>query len=449
MPSRSQEPRVAGWGRQFVPGRELYSEDLERASEGAHLLRGLGRSYGDASLPAPGCRDVLNTTLADRVLRLTDDGVLRAEAGLSLRALNRLTLHRGLFVPVTPGTQFVTLGGMVASDVHGKRHHVAGTIGRHVRALRMRVADGRVVECSPETHADLFWATIGGMGLTGAILEVELQLERIPSPWIYQEMTKHGDLDSLLAALEEGSRNWPMTVAWIDCVTRGRAMGRGILFVGRWAEAHEAPSEPPRWGEASIPVPFEAPNWAISPPTVRAFNTAYFHKQLRSKVQGFVSPETFFYPLDVIADWNLGYGSSGLTQHQAVMPRQAGPQGVRALLERLTALSAASPLCVLKDCGEQGQGLLSFPRPGTSIAIDMPVRSGTAAAVAQLNEVVIQHGGRIYLTKDQFTTAADFRAMEPRLDDFMHVRRRWDPELRFRSAQSVRLFGDPPFATGT
>ena len=448
MPSPSEMPRVAGWGRQFVPGRERFSENLEAASADAHLLRGLGRSYGDSSLPAPGCPEVLTTTLADRILRFDDAGVLRAEAGLSLHTLNRLSLQRGFFVPVTPGTQFVTLGGMVASDVHGKHHHVAGTIGRHLRALRMRVADGRTLECSPTEHADLFWATVGGMGLTGAILEVELQMERTPSPWIYQEATRHPDLDSLMGALIEGSARWPMTVAWIDCLKRGPSMGRGILYVGRWAEPGEGPATPPRWTSGRIPVPFEAPDWALAPTNVRLFNFAYYHKQFRQKTAGIVSPEAFFYPLDIVDNWNLGYGRGGLTQHQAVVPREAGATGVRRILELLTEASAASFLCVLKDCGEEGEGMLSFPRPGISIAIDLPVRSGTPAVIARLNEAVLDVGGRIYLTKDQFTTPEHFRAMEPRLSAFLEVRRRWDPELRFRSAQSVRLFGDPPFGSG-
>lgn len=442
MSARLPAGVIAGWGRVAVPGSERWSEDLAGSSRNAHLLRGLGRSYGDSSLPAAGDPPVLATTLADRLLGLSDDGVLVAEAGLSLHALHRLSLQRGWFMPVTPGTQFVTLGGMVASDVHGKNHHVAGTIGRHLRALTMRVADGRVLRCSPHEHSDLFWATVGGMGLTGAMLQVELQLERVPSPWIVQRATRHPDLASLVAALVEGSRRWPMTVAWIDCLRQGPTMGRGILYEGRWATAAEAAPRAPRWRDRRLQVPVEAPAWALAPWSVRAFNFAYYGKQWRSPDERLVHPETFFYPLDFLDDWNLGYGPRGLTQHQAVIPREAGLAGVAALVRALTAFSAASFLCVLKDCGEEGQGLLSFPRPGISVAVDLPVRSDTPAVIAGLNRVVRDFGGRIYLTKDQFTSAEDFRAMEPRLPAFLEVRRRWDPDLRFRSAQSVRLFGD-------
>ena len=197
-----KEPTLSGWGRTAAPGRELRSEDLTRVSEGAALSRGLGRSYGDASLPATAASVVVGTTLADRILAFDEEtAVMRAEAGLCLADLNRLLLPRGYFTPVTPGTKFVTLGGMVASDVHGKNHHCDGTFGRHVRALKLRVGDGRVIECSREFAPDLFLATLGGMGLTGHILEVEFELARVPTPWIYQESLRIPDLDAFLSTL--------------------------------------------------------------------------------------------------------------------------------------------------------------------------------------------------------------------------------------------------------
>ncbi len=445
---RPRSDSVSGWGRVADPGRVVWAERLEAATDGVALLRGLGRSYGDSASPPSDRPVVLATPLADRILAFDPaSGLLTAEAGLSLYALNRLLHPRGYFVPVTPGTQFVTLGGMVAADVHGKMHHSAGTIGRHVRALRMRIADGetglQTLTCSPTVHADLFWATVGGMGLTGAILDVTLQLERIPSPWIEQEVTKHGNLDELLSALQTASATWPSTVAWIDCLRTGAAMGRGVLFAGRWAPADIAPAHSPRWARRGVAFPLESPIDLLTPWTVRIFNEAVYRKQLRARVRGLTSPEQYFYPLDIVKDWNLAYGRRGLTQHQAVLPREAGSAAVRAFLQELTRTEAASFLCVLKDCGDEGGGLLSFPRPGTSIAIDLPVRRDTPAVIARLNAAAHAFGGRIYLAKDRFTTAADFAAMEPRLPAFLEARRRWDPHLRFRSAQSVRLFGDP------
>lgn len=441
---KNSEPRISGWGLVSVPGYEERSEDLERLTRDVVLTRGLARSYGDSSLPPPSERRVAATPLADRVLGLDPRAaVLRAEAGLSLRAMNRLLLPRGLHSPITPGTQLITLGGMVAADVHGKNHHVAGTIGRHVRALRVRVADGRVLECSREQEPDLFRATLGGMGLTGHILEVELGLERIPSPWILEESERVPDIDRFLAALKESARAWPHTMGWIDCLSRGRAMGRGILMRGRWATPQEAPRPlPPAPQRPSIPFLF--PQWVLNPLFVKLFNFAYYWAHQPRFKRRLVHPESFFYPLDAIGDWNRMYGRRGFFQYQCVLPAEAGLDAPRRFLELLTSRGGASMLCVIKDCGPEGEGLLSFPRPGTSIALDIPVRDGTQALVDALNELVIREGGRVYLAKDQFTRPEHFQAMEPRLAEFQAIRRRFDPQGRIRSAQSVRVLGDRP-----
>jgi decaprenylphospho-beta-D-ribofuranose 2-oxidase len=435
--------RISGWGRLPVPGREVRSEDLLTLTRNAVLTRGLARSYGDSSLPPPGCPVVAATPLADRLIAFDDMlGILRAESGYSLQSLYRLFLPRGWFTPVSPGTQFVTLGGMVAADVHGKNHHREGTIGRHVRALRLRVAGGELVECSRTHEADLFRATIGGMGLTGHILEVELQLARVPSPWIMAEKQRIHDVDEFLTALKDSAARWPHTMGWIDCLSRGARMGRGVLTRGRWAEPSEAPRRIPHLLRR-LPVPMECPSWVMGHTVGRAFNGAYYAWN-RSRGLHVMHPQRFFYPLDALLYWNRLYGRRGFTQYQCVLPDAAGRDAVRHLLDLLTREGAASCLCVIKDCGDEGEGLLSFPLRGTSIALDMPVRDNTQQVVDSLNEFVIGVGGRIYLAKDAFTRAEHFRAMEPRLDEFMTIRRRWDPTGRIRSAQSVRVFGDAP-----
>jgi decaprenylphospho-beta-D-ribofuranose 2-oxidase len=435
---------LSGWGRVPVPGREVRSEDLEALTRDAVLCRGLGRSYGDSSLPPPGQPVVAGTPLADRILAFdASTGVLRAEAGFSLFELNRLFLPRRFCAPVAPGTQFITLGGMVAADVHGKNHHRDGCFGRHVLGLRMRVADGSIVECSPEKEGDLFRATLGGMGLTGHILEVTCRLMPIPSPWIWRESERIGDIDRFIEALKEAGPRWPYTMGWIDCLSRGRGMGRGILSRGRWAEPGEAPRDDPR-PLARPTVPFVLPRWVISRATVTAFNTAYYHWHPRRTRRGIQHPESFLYPLDVIRHWNRLYGPRGFTQYQCVLPDSAGHGAARRFLELLTGRGGASMLCVIKDCGEQGAGLLSFPRPGISIALDIPIRDDTQSLVDALNELVIGEGGRIYLAKDAFTRPEHFRAMEPRLPEWSRIRERWDPQRRLRSAQSVRVFGDRP-----
>lgn len=426
-------PMLSGWGRLLRPGREIFAYDLEALTKGAVLSRGLGRSYGDSALPPPGRLDVATTTLAERILAFDEaTGVLKAEAGLSLQELNELSLPRRWFTPVTPGTQFVTLGGMVAADVHGKNHHVDGTFGAHVESLRMRVADGRIVQCSKSNHPELFWASIGGMGLTGHILEVEFRMHRISTPWIFEERQRCDDVGALVRALKDSAATWPFTVGWLDCLGRGR----GMLIRGRWAEPDEAPSELPT-PLGRVTVPFVFPNWILNRTSMRAYNGWTYWRQGRSP--GVTGTEGFFYPLDRILHWNRIYGDRGFTQYQCVLPEPHTVEPFVTLVrERATAF-----LCVIKDCAAEGGGLLSFPRPGVSIALDLPVDDSTQSVVDTMNEFVIAHGGRIYLAKDAFTRPEHFRAMEPRLDKWMAVREKWDPERRIRSAQSVRVLGDP------
>jgi FAD/FMN-containing dehydrogenase len=437
------EETLAGWGRLPVPGREVVSEDFESITRGMTLSRGLGRSYGDSSLPPPGRTVVAGSRLADRLLAFdAETGVLRAEAGLSLGELSRVFLPRGWSPPVFTGTQYVTLGGMAAADVHGKNHHRDGSFGDHVSRLRLRVADGRVLWCSPDEHPDLFFATLGGMGLTGHMLEVEVGLAKIPSPWILAESERIPDLDSFLDGLRRAASQWPFTVGWIDCLKTGRHMGRGLLNRGRWAEPGEAPPRPPP-EKRRLTVPIDFPNWVLDRWSVRIFNASYYRKQLRRRVRRIMDPEAFFHPLDVLRDWNRIYGRRGFTQYQCVIPKAAGAEGVRRFFDLLTRLGAPSLLTVVKDLGEEGRGMLSFPMPGTTINLDLPVRADTQAAVDRLNDCVVDLGGRIYLAKDAFTRPEHFRAMEgPRLDGWLEVRRRWDPDGRLASAQSARIFGD-------
>lgn len=435
---------IAGWGGTSVLGIERQSEDLAALTEDVVLTRGLGRSYGDSSLPPPGRPIVAATPLGDRLIAFDEQsGVLHAEAGYSLRDLWDTFLPRGWFTPVSPGTQFVTLGGMVAADVHGKNHHRDGTIGRHVMALRLRVASGALVTCSREHEPDLFRATIGGMGLTGHILDVALRLVRVPSPWIFGEKRRVTGIDEFIVALKEARDAWPFTMGWIDCLSRGDQLGRGVMFCGRWATAAEAPKRFPR-RLPSPTVPITCPSWVMGRAVGRVFNTLYFHAHPKQARRAIIHPEAFFYPLDAIRHWNRLYGRGGFTQYQCVLPESGGSQVVHALLDHMAAFGAASFLCVIKDCSEQGEGLLSFPLPGVSVALDLPIRQDTQQVVDALNDFVVSAGGRVYLAKDAFTRPHHYRAMEPRLPQWEAVRRSWDPHGRIRSAQSVRLLGDHP-----
>jgi len=434
--------RLQGWGGLSAPGREIRGEDLRAVTEGAVLSRGLGRSYGDAALPPPGVSQVAGTVLGNRFLDFDPTtGLVRAEAGLSLDTLTRVLLPKGWFSPVAPGTRFVTLGGMAASDIHGKNHHVEGTVGRHIRAMTLRVASGDIVRCSADEHPDLFFATLGGMGLTGHILDVELQLQAVSSPWIWRESLQIPNFEALLEGLEN-SAHWPQTVAWIDTLATGANFGRGVLMRGRWAEPHEAPGgvPSPGWGPS---VPFNIPGFVLNDLTMKAFNLAYYHKQLTPFIEGAVSPYSWFWPLDAVHNWSRAYGKRGFTQHQAIIPREAGRDKVREFCEILARRGGTGFLCVIKDCGPEGEGLLSFPKPGMSVALDLPCGPGLQPLIDELNRFILDVGGRIYLTKDGFTRRDHFQAMEAeRLPRFTEVRDTWDPERAFRSALSVRLLGD-------
>lgn len=434
------EEWISGWGRHpWRRARLEASEDLVRASSRTRLSRGLGRAYGDAALPAAEDDPLLHTPLADRILGFdSETGLLRAEAGLTLGELYRLFVPRRWFTPVSPGTRHVTLGGMVASDIHGKNHHVAGTFGRHLRSLVMRVGDGRVLRCSRQEHADLFFATQGGMGLTGHILEVEVALERIPSAWIYEESERLPDLEAVFAALREASAAWPMTVAWIDTSARGRKMGRGIVMRGRWASSDEAPRSAPK-RQPSVAVPFDWPSGLVNPATIAWMNRLFYYKHVAKQKRRVVDPQGYFWILDTVNEWNRVFGRRGFTQYQCVLPSEVAV--FRRFLERFQQAGACSFVTVLKDCGAEGEGHLSFPQQGSTIAVDVPIRDEQDAArmTASFNEFVLEHGGRVYLAKDAFTTAEHLKQMYPRLDEWREVCRRYDPEGRLRSALSARV----------
>lgn len=416
-------------------------EDLSRACAGAALTRGLGRSYGDASLPAGETDIVACSVRADRILALDEARcVLRAEAGLSLAALEALLTPRGLACPVVPGTAQVTLGGMVAADVHGKNHHVAGTFGRHVRALRLALADGGEVEVTRETDAELFAATLGGLGLTGHILEVECALMRVPSAWMIVETEPVTDIAATLTGLAEASAGWPYTAAWTDGLARGSAAERGYVLRARWAERDEAPAMPP-----AAPRSWRVPPIPLTEALVRAHHGRHFARAARRRGPRLVSPAQVLHPLDAFAGWNRLYGRGGLVQHQGLLPGPDPGPAVARLLATLAAHGGRSWLTVSKDFGAAGEGLLSFPAPGVSVALDLPGRPTTPALVDALDALVAEAGGRIYLAKDALTRADVLRRMEAdRLPRFNAVRDRVDPERRLRSALSVRLLGDAP-----
>lgn len=430
------------WGGNTARGVLRKGSPLGKHTKGARLSVGLGRSYNDAALPARASDVLLNTTEDDKLQSFDEaSGVLNASAGISLATLAKVFLPRGFFVPVTPGTQFVTLGGAIASDVHGKNHHRAGTIGRHIRSLVLDIGRDAPLTCSRTQNTDLFLATLGGMGLTGHILSAQLAMEPIESPWIVENNARADNVEEFLELLQSNAEHWPFTVGWIDCLSKGRALGRGVLMRGRWAKATEGPKTVPQFS-AKMSLPVTAPNWALGKLSVRMFNESYFRMQ-HTGSERIASPYSFFYPLDAVRSWNRMYGSRGFSQYQCVIPRAAGTQPIVEILEKLASTGDASFLCVLKDFGPCGDGTLSFPMKGTTLAIDLPNKAHSAELFGQLNRVTIKSGGRIYLAKDSYTTAKDFSAMEgARLEQFQSIREKWGLRGRFSSALSRRLLGE-------
>jgi L-gulonolactone oxidase len=337
-------------------------------------------------------------------------GVIRAEAGASLDALLRVIMPKGWFLPVTPGTKFVTLGGAVANDVHGKNHESAGTFGSHVRSLGLLRSNGEVLELGPGRNAPLFAATVGGLGLTGIILWVELELGRIPSAWFDTETVKLRNLDEFFEEASK-SKDWPYTVAWVDCLARGNALGRGFFNRGRHSDNGDRSLHRKR---RLTRIPVDAPSILLSSPAVRAFNLAIVR---RPGLDGFrrIHYDSFLYPLDSVEDWNRLYGPRGFFQHQSVVPLKSARQALQKLLELTSAFQQGSFLVVLKLFGSrQSPGLMSFPMEGATFALDLPNRGGkTLDLLGRMTDVVMEAGGRIYPAKDATMSGEAFRAGYP------------------------------------
>jgi FAD/FMN-containing dehydrogenase len=431
---------LSGWGNYpRVAVRQIEARDAASACAAirAHaslIPRGNGRAYGDAAL---NLHATLSMLPSRRILAFdAEAGRVTCEAGLLLSELLDVIVPTGWFVPVTPGTKFVTIGGMVATDVHGKNHHRAGCFGDHVEALSIALADGSIAQCSPTENPDLLAATRGGMGLTGAILTVTFRLIPIRTVFIRQETRRAANLQEAMALFEDASA-WTYSVAWIDCLARGAALGRSLLYLGE----HAAPDEVPVGAAAAARrvtrrVPMDFPGFALNRWSVGAFNALYYRRGRPG--QAIVDYDRYFYPLDALLEWNRIYGRSGFLQYQCVLPKPASAAGLTALLDRIARAGTGSFLAVLKLFGTQ-DGLLSFPMEGYTLALDFPARAATFGLLLELDAIVADHGGRLYLAKDARTSAGMLRRFYPRLDEFQALRRRFDPAGRFSSLQSERL----------
>lgn len=430
---------LSGWGRHPRIEAEILTPPgpaavgVLLAAGGAALIpRGAGRSYGDSALAAT----VLSSRYLDHFLEFDRPRLrLRCGAGLTLGEILALIVPHGAFLPVLPGTRFVTIGGAIAADIHGKNHHVDGSFCDHVSELRLALADGEIVRCSRAENAELFAATCGGMGLTGVILETTLELMPIVSPCIRNRTLAAANLEDCLATLN-AHRDSKYAVAWIDCLSRGERLGRGIVHLGEHA-TESAPLTVQREG-LSLGVPFTTPASLLNRYSMATFNALYYYSQRRRSAEE-VPYNRYFFPLDRLRHWNRLYGRRGFLQYQLVLPDAGAAIGLRAILERVAASGQGSFLSVLKQFGPGNDNLLSFPRTGFTLALDFKLSTGVLALLEQLDEIVREHEGRLYLAKDARMSQAMFKSGYPHRQRFLEIKRQVDPDDRFTSLQARRL----------
>jgi len=440
---------ISGWSLTSTQPARVYRPEhrpevpaLLRQLRGSDAIaRGAGTAYGDAALNDR----VVDTRRLGRLLAFDPAaGRVRCEAGTSLRRLLELVVPRGWFLAVTPGTWKSTVGGCVACDVHGKNHHLAGSFGAQVREIVLALADGTTLRCSRDREPERFWATIGGLGLTGVILEVELQLQAVETSAVVARHLPSRDLDGTFAALEEEHQE-PYAVAWLDVLARGRHLGRSVLHLGRHARREELPAPESATPLAlspgrSVRLPCALPAGVMSAPAVRAFNALYFRRHRAAPGPALVPLRPFFYPLEAIDNFPLLYGRRGLYEYQCVVPGAAAPAVLRQILEGLSARGLGSFLCVVKRLGPAGGGLLSFPAEGYTLAVDIPARGPELLSLLRtFDRLVADRGGRVYLAKDSRLDPGVVDAMYPRRRELAAWLDRWDPQRSFHSALARRL----------
>ena len=446
--SSPEKIRLSGWGNfpqidcpVYFQRRIDELKELLQSGPPGLIARGLGRSYGDSAVCSSG---VLPQITRNRFLAFdAQSGRVTCEAGVTLEEIVHVALPKGWFLPTTPGTKFVTVGGAIAADVHGKNHHQDGTWGQYVQRFSMLLADGSEIECSPEVNQDVFWATVGGMGLTGIILEAPIQLVQVPSAYVDVCQRRARNLDEAFDLFMETDQQYKYSVAWIDCLSQGRELGRSVLLLGNDAPADllraSGKREPLGWPrKRSKSIPFAFPGLAMNKLAIKAFNGLYYRRHGNKNT--LVDFDSYFYPLDSIHHWNRIYGRQGFVQYQALFPRECSREAMTTLLEMISKSGQASFLAVLKSSGAANQGLLSYLFHGHTLALDFPYRGEkTERLCRELDKVMLEFGGRVYLAKDALVNAETFSRMYPRLNEFKQIKQRLDPQAIFRSQQSDRV----------
>ena len=436
---------LSGWGQYPRIDAKLNAprseEDLQAlVLQGNSIARGNGRAYGDSAVSA---QNTVHMRHFNRMLSFdAEQGQLVAEAGVLLADVIDAFLPRGWFSYVTPGTKFVTLGGMIAADVHGKNHHKDGSFGTYVDWIDVLISDGSVQRCSRSENTELFEWTVGGMGLTGIVLRTAIRLRHVSSAWIEQRTLVAENISHAIELFEQ-SHDATYSVAWIDCLQQGKSMGRSLVMLGEHADAVVVPSQYRKTPlhispKRKLSIPVEFPSWALNSLSVRAFNALYYWNGKRKRGQQLVDWDSYFYPLDAILGWNKIYGRHGFAQFQCVLPLQTADAGLRALLSAIANAGAGSFLAVLKRFGTQNSRF-SFPMEGYTLALDFPVNKKTLALMERLDSITVEHGGRFYLAKDSRMSRDLFHQSEPRTKDFVSFRSDHAASGAFASAQSHRL----------
>ena len=430
---------LSGWGRYpAIACRTQVLRDTDEigavlAQNACLIARGNGRSYGDAALNPD---KTLFMAGCDRFREFNaETGIVDCEAGMLLSDLIDVALPRGWFPPVVPGTKFVTIGGLIAADVHGKNHHRDGSFGRHVESLRLALAGGTIVNCSRSENTEIFDATLGGMGLTGVILSAKIRMRSVASAMIDETIVRAPSLDALLALFNEHHAA-TYSVAWIDCLAEGEQFGRGILILGEHAAKGADAGGPRKKRAQRLSVPFELPLSPLNAWSIKLFNELYYRAQKPGARLSHY--DDFFFPLDVVANWNRIYGRRGFIQYQCVIGGGQSEQGLRRILELVRDMRLGSFLAVLKKLGP-GNRFLSFPMEGYTVTLDFPVSSATMDGLKKLDAVLAEYRGRIYLAKDARAPRELVEQGYPDIEAFRKLRRTIDPDRRFRSALSDRL----------
>jgi FAD/FMN-containing dehydrogenase len=436
---------IANWGNYPVveSNEESFSfpDQLQQLMDDQtpFIPRGNGRCYGDASL----AKRTISTLKYNKILSFdTAKGIFACESGLTLDQILEVIVPKGWFLPVTPGTKFITVGGAVASDVHGKNHHIDGSFSNHILEMDITLSSKETLTCSPVMNPDLFEATCGGMGLTGIITRISFQLKKMETAFIRQKQIKAANLEELIG-LFETHQHYTYSVAWIDCLKKGAQFGRSILMLGEHALltdlSEKQKQDPLRLpGKKQINFPFDLPSWVLNAFTVKAFNYLFYTKNFKKEINSVISYEPFFYPLDAILHWNRGYGKNGFLQYQFVLPLEA-KQGLVEILNRISDKGLGSFLAVLKVFGKQ-ESIISFPKEGYTLALDFPVRPGLLAFLDELDLVVLRYGGRLYMSKDARMKPEVLQSGYPDLGKFKDIVRKYNPDGRIHSLQSDRLF---------